>query len=235
MLRTLGLALIACLVATQAKGYSTEGCKGRKDPYKGNPPTPKQLVREGKLADKLVPLDESLAGIKIALKYKTAANFTGKSLYPATAKCWLRPALAKALKRAVTHLGRGGFGLIIYDCYRPWSAQVRLWSACPKRGLVGDPAKGSHHNRGAAVDLGIFRLSDGSILEMPSEFDDLSRRARHSYTGSTPAAREHRRWLKVIMRRAGLRSIPSEWWHYQLPGSRRFEPLDLSLDESDGR
>ncbi len=235
MLRTVGLALIALLLAPEAKGYSTEGCKGRKDPYRGKPPAPKGMVRSGDIKNKLVTLDASIKGIKVDLKYKTSANFTQKPLYPASAKCWLLPALATKLKQATKRLARGGFGLVVYDCYRPWSVQVSLWQACPKRGLVGDPAKGSHHNRGAAVDLGIYRLSDGKILAMPSAFDDLSHRARHNYQGSTPAAREHRRWLRLTMQRVGLRPIASEWWHYQLPGAGRFQTLDLRLGGSEGR
>jgi D-alanyl-D-alanine dipeptidase len=234
MARTLSLALIASLFAAQAKGYGTEGCKGRKDPYQGNPPAPKQLIKSGKLTDNLVALDESPAGIIVDLKYKTAANFTGKALYPKMAKCWLRPALAQALTRASELLGRGGFGLIVYDCYRPWSVQVQLWTACPKRGLVGDPTRGSHHNRGAAVDLSIFRLKDGVVLKMPSAFDDLSARARHNYPGGSAEERQHRRWLRVTMQRSGLRSIASEWWHYQLPGARRLSLLDFSLNDGDG-
>jgi len=229
LFRLLALTLISVLLPSQASSFSTEGCLGRKDPYGGSPPKPAGTVSQGQLKTHLIALDDTTPGVRIDLKYTTDANFSRRSLYPKGAKCWLRPALADAIKSATKRLGRGGFGVILYDCYRPWSAQVQLWKACPKLGLVGDPAKGSHHNRGAAIDLGLYRLSDGQVLEMPSAFDDLSHRARHSYQGGSAESREHRRWLRVTMRRAGLRSIGSEWWHYQLPKSRKFPVLDLPL------
>jgi len=219
------LILLSVLLGPEALAHSTEGCRGRVDPYRGKPPKPAGTINSGDLSEHLVPL--TLPGLRQELKYRGADNVTGAPLYPGQATCWVRPKLAKALAAAAKRLARGGFGLIVYDCYRPWSAQVALWSACPKRGLVGDPARGSHHNRGAAVDLGLIRLDDRSILEMPSDFDDLSHRARHSYAGGSEAARTHRSWLLKTMRRVGLRSIGSEWWHYQLPGSRRFPVLDL--------
>ncbi len=227
--RLITISLFLVLLPRQADSFSTEGCAGRKDPYRGKPSKPKGYTATGILSDHLVALDESISGLKLDLKYKTKANFTGRPLYPAKAKCWVRPRLAKAVKAAAKKLGRGGFGLILYDCYRPWSVQVELWKACPKRGLVGDPTRGSHHNRGAAIDVGIYRLSDGTPLEMPTSFDDLSHRARHNYQGGSKHSREHRRWLLVTMRRVGLRPIGSEWWHYQLTGARRMSVLDLPL------
>ena len=229
MFRLIAVSLVLMLLPRQASSFSTDGCKDRKDPYHGRPTKPKAYTASGVLRDYLVVLDESTPGLKLDLKYTTKANFTGRPLYPPDAKCWVRPQLAKAIKAAIQRLGRGGFGLILYDCYRPWTVQVDLWKACPRRGLVGDPTRGSHHNRGAAVDAGLYRLRDGHVLEMPTAFDDLSHRARHNFTGGSQQAREHRRWLLVTMRRAGLRPIGSEWWHYQLPGARRLSILDLPL------
>jgi len=229
LFRLVAISLIIMLLPRQARSFSTEGCQGRKDPYHGQPAKPPNYTAKGALSDHLVALDGSVAGIQLNLKYKTKANFTGQALYPSSAKCWVRPRLAKAIKAATKRLARGGFGLILYDCYRPWAVQVKLWKACPKRGLVGDPTKGSHHNRGTAVDVGLYRLSDGRPLEMPTAFDDLSHRARHNYQGGTKQSREHRRWLLVTMRRVGLRPIGSEWWHYQLRGARGMSVLDLPL------
>ena len=229
LFRVIAISLILMLLPSQADSFSTEGCRGRKDPYRGKPSKPKRYTASGALSDHLVALDDSIAGLKLDLKYKTKANFTGRSLYPASAKCWVRPRLAQAIKAATKRLSRGGFGLILYDCYRPWAVQVDLWKACPKRGLVGDPTRGSHHNRGAAVDVGLYRLGDGRPLEMPTAFDDLSHRARHNYQGGSAQSREHRRWLLVTMQKVGLRPIGSEWWHYQLTGARHLSVLDVPL------
>lgn len=227
----MNFVLILALLALG--GHSTEGCKGRKDIYKGYPPRPPGLVEKGVLAQYLEALDDAIPTVKIDLQYRLTNNFTGHALYPQDARCWLRPELVQALKKAAARLSKGGFGLVVYDCYRPWSVQTKLWTACPKRGLVADPAKGSHHNRGAAVDLGLIRLSDGQPLAMPSAFDDLSHRARHNYSGGSAEARQHRSWLLKTMRRVGLASIGSEWWHYQLRDARRFALLDLPLNSGE--
>jgi D-alanyl-D-alanine dipeptidase len=217
------------VLAPAGAGHSIEGCAGRTDPYAGKPPKPPALIQKGDPKAHLTALRDQIPTLVEALKYASADNITGAPLYPAGTTCWLRPELAKRLSAAARLLAKGGFGLIVFDCYRPWSVQVRLWSVCPKPGLVADPSDASHHNRGAAVDLSLIRLSDQEPLEMPSAFDDLSHRARHNFQGGSRQAREHRRWLRVIMRRVGLRAIASEWWHYQLPQARRFAPLDLAL------
>jgi zinc D-Ala-D-Ala dipeptidase len=226
LLKTLLISQIL-VWASQGAGWSLDGCKRAKDPYRGNPPVPKGLVRSGGVTQRLIPLAGQIPDLREALAYARADNVVGRAVYPAAARCLVHPDLAKALVRAAA-LARGqGFGLLVYDCYRPWRAQVALWSACPKRGLVADPARGSKHNRGVAVDLTLYRLADSVAVSMPSGYDDLSRRARHNYRGGTAQQRRNRGVLKKLMTGAGLRAIGSEWWHYELYRSRRYPLLDV--------
>jgi len=211
-----------------AHAFGVEGCKGRKDPYGGKPPAPKGMAST---TQHLTALKAQLPDLRIELAYGTDQNIMGKPFYPKGADCLVLKPLATALSRAAETLRDRGFGLIAYDCYRPWSVQVELWKACPKRGLVADPKRGSLHNLGAAIDLGLYHLDTGLVAEMPSAFDDLSRRARHNYQGGSKQARIHRGLLLRAMKGAGLRAIGSEWWHYELKGARRrYRVLDAPLE-----
>jgi D-alanyl-D-alanine dipeptidase len=228
LLRSL-IAVQILLWSGPGAAWSVDGCKRASDPYNGNPPVPKGLVRRGPVSDRLVVLADRISDLREALAYAGTDNVIGRAVYPKEARCLVHPALARALAAAAVAARAKGFGLSVYDCYRPWRAQVALWSVCPKRGLVADPARGSKHNRGVAVDLSLYRLADGVPLEMPSGYDDLSRRARHNYRGGTAAQRANRALLKSLMIGAGLRAIGSEWWHYELYRARRYPLLDLPL------
>jgi len=220
------LGLLVCAGAP-ADAFGVEGCKGRKDPYGGKPPAPKGM---GQSAKHLTPLKDTIPDLRVALAYGTDQNVMGRPFYPKGADCLVLKPLAVILQRVAIDLRSQGFGLIAYDCYRPWTVQVELWKACPKRGLVADPKRGSLHNIGAAIDVGLYRLDSGKTVEMPSAFDDLSPRARHNYKGGSKKSRLHRRTLLLAMKKGGLRAIGSEWWHYELRGARRrYQVLDAPL------
>lgn len=227
MIGRIGVLLVVCGLSGAAYAFGVEGCKGRKDPYGGKPPAPKGMKRS---TQHLTPLKKTVPDLRVALAYGTDQNIMGRPFYPKGADCLVLKPLAERLQRAATVLRQQGFGLLAYDCYRPWSVQVELWKACPKRGLVADPKRGSLHNLGAAIDVGLYRLDTGETVPMPSAFDDLSFRARHNYQGGSKQARHHRSILLLAMKNAGLRAIGSEWWHYELKAARRrFPVLDAAL------
>jgi zinc D-Ala-D-Ala dipeptidase len=162
------------------------------------------------------------------LRYATEANFLGRKVYPDDARCLLRPEAVQKLKAAAERLRAQGFRLRLYDCYRPRSVQWEMWKILPKPGYVADPAKGSHHNRGAAVDLGLT-LPDGTEAQMPTPFDTFSRAAHHGYDGAGAVAIRHRELLREAMEAAGFRKNRMEWWHYSLPGAGRLPILEEPL------
>lgn len=163
------------------------------------------------------------------LRYATADNFTGKALYPAGARCLLLRPVALRLSRAAARLAAERYRLVLYDCYRPLAAQRELWRRLPRPGLVADPAKGSNHNRGAAVDVGLV-AADGSAVELPTAFDAFEPRARAGATaGVSPAARRHRDLLRAAMEAAGFRVNRMEWWHFDAPEARGAPVLDVPL------
>jgi D-alanyl-D-alanine dipeptidase len=162
------------------------------------------------------------------VRYATDDNFLHRRLYPA-ARCLLLRPVAERLARAAARLRAEGFRLRIHDCYRPLSVQREMWAAFPRKGYVADPARGSSHNRAAAVDVSLATAAGGDV-EMPTPYDAFERRAWADATaGVSPAARRHRDLLRAAMEREGFRVNRMEWWHYDAPEARRARLLDVPL------
>lgn len=176
----------------------------------------------------LVDVAPLLPRAVLDLRYATPDNFTGRVLYPA-ARCLLRREVAARLVRAAARLEAQGYRLRLYDCYRPLSVQRAMWEAAPRPGFVGDPKKGSLHNRGAAVDVGLSAM-DGTELPMPTAFDAFERRAHADAVDGIPSKLRLRRdRLRAAMEAEGFIVNPREWWHYAARDARRFPILDVPL------
>jgi len=163
----------------------------------------------------LVALKGLVLHVRIDTRYATANNFTGQPIYERPGAYLQRPAAA-ALARVAARLASRGFGLIVYDAYRPWFATKLFWDVVPsdKHVFVADPAKGSRHNRGCAVDLGLYDLRTGKVVSMPSRYDEMSVRAYPDFAGGTDAERAHRALLRAAMEREGFTVYEAEWWHF---------------------
>ncbi|HEX9401616.1 MAG TPA: M15 family metallopeptidase [Anaeromyxobacter sp.] len=178
----------------------------------------------------LVDVGRALPDAVIDLRYRTPSNFLGRAVYPENARCLLLPVVAARLGRAAARLRARGLRLRLYDCYRPLAVQREMWRLFPRKGFVADPAKGSNHNRGAAVDVGLA-ARDGSEIELPTPFDAFEPRARADATaGVSKAARRNRDLLRAAMEAAGFRVNRVEWWHYDAPEARGAPVLDVALD-----
>ncbi len=176
----------------------------------------------------LVDIKRVNAQIRVDIRYATKNNFTHRPLY-AQARCLLRPAVAARLSRVQTDLAVKGIGLKVYDCYRPLSVQKQMWKLVPDDRYVANPAQGSRHNRGSAVDLTLVDR-DGNELEMPTSFDDFSDRAHVDYPRVSQSARQHRAILQQAMKRQGFAPLQTEWWHFDDPSWRQYPLLDVPLD-----
>ena len=150
--------------------------------------------------------------LRLDLRYATARNFTHQRLY-AHARCLLQAPVAARLGDVERELRARGLGLLVFDCYRPLSVQRRMWALVPDERYVSDPAKGSRHNRGAAVDVTVVD-GRGHPLAMPSDYDDFSVRAHRDYAGGSDEARANRALLEAVMARHGFVGLPTEWWHF---------------------
>jgi D-alanyl-D-alanine dipeptidase len=177
----------------------------------------------------LVDLAAVVPGVVLDVRYATPENFLGRALYPVPRALLRRPA-AEALAAAQRELAAEGLGLQVWDAYRPYAVTVAMWEPIRDPDYVADPAKGSRHNRGCAVDVTLVRLATGEELAMPTAHDDFSERAAHGYADLTPEALANRERLRAVMERHGFAPLPSEWWHYDFAGWERFELLDLPLE-----
>lgn len=161
--------------------------------------------------------------IKLDIRYACSNNFMGIPLYERAAAYLQRPA-AEALKRAQEALAAQGYGLLIHDAYRPWFVTWMFWEATPPDAhmFVADPAKGSRHNRGCAVDLTLYDLKTGEVVEMPSRYDEFSGRAYADFVGGTTKQRALRAVLREAMTTQGFEVYPEEWWHFDFHDWRRY-------------
>lgn len=175
-------------------------------------------------------VDLASLGIPLDIRYATNDNFMKTTLYPA-AKAYLRAPAAEALVGVQRELAAQGIGIKIFDAYRPYRVTVAMWEPIRNPDYVADPAKGSRHNRGAAVDLTLIDLATGQELPMPTPYDDFTPRAHHDFTELPPEALRNRALLRETMVQHGFDPLPSEWWHYDFRGWERFELMDVGLED----
>jgi len=166
------------------------------------------------LKGKFVNIKSLSSDIILDIKYATADNFLKQAVYDC-GECYLREATAKALLAAQKEFVKRGYSLKLFDCYRPLSVQKKMWKILPGTHYVANPAKGSKHNRGAAVDLTLVDLATGKELDMGTPFDTFSPRAHHTYTQLPKEVLDNRKLLKEVMDKYNFKSIYSEWWHYE--------------------
>jgi len=166
------------------------------------------------------------------IRYATDDNFLGRAVYDAP-RCLLVPDAAERLRAAERTLRAEGYGLIVWDCYRPRSVQYAMWEILPDPDYVADPARGSRHNRGAAVDVGL-RALDGRTIQLPTAHDDFTPRAHRDAADLPPEAIANRERLERAMTGAGWVPLSTEWWHFDAPGWERHPLRDDPLGSAAG-
>ena len=170
--------------------------------------------------------------IKLEIRYATPNNFLGRPVYKESRAFLQRPA-AEALLRANRKAREQGYGLLVFDGYRPWSVTKIFWDSTPqdKKQFVANPSQGSRHNRGCAVDLTLYDLRSGKEVEMPSEYDEMTDRAYPNYSGGTPEQRRRREILREAMESAGFTVYEFEWWHFDYKDWKQYRILDIGFDQ----
>jgi D-alanyl-D-alanine dipeptidase len=193
----------------------------------GPPKTP-EATRTADLVE-LVKLDPT---IKLDIRYAGTNNFLGKPVYKEPRAFLQRPA-AEALVKAHHELARSGYGLLIHDGYRPWAITKLFWDMTSgfQREFVADPATGSKHNRGCAVDLTMYDLATGQAVEMPGGYDEMTPRSDPDYPGGTAEQRARRDLLRKAMERHDFTVEPNEWWHFNFKDWKEYPILDIAFSE----
>jgi D-alanyl-D-alanine dipeptidase len=200
----------------------------RAEALKAQPPREQGTFLKPNLLE-LVKLDPT---IKLDIRYATSNNFLGTPVYTQPRAFLQRPA-AEALLRAHRELKAQGYGLIIHDGYRPWYVTKIFWDATPddKRIFVADPAEGSRHNRGCAVDLSLYDLKTGEEVKMPSGYDEMTHRAFADYSGGTTDERARRALLRHAMEKQGFTVYPQEWWHFDYKDWKQYPILNVKFED----
>ena len=192
-----------------------------------------QPLETGKqfLPDNLVELVQLDSTLKLDIRYATAANFMHRPMYT-QARAFLQRPAAEALVRVNRKLRSHGYGLLIFDGYRPWAVTKKFWDETPpeKRSFVADPAKGSKHNRGCAVDLSLYSLKTGKEIIMPSPYDDFTAKASPAYKGGTRRQRHMRDFLRRALEAEGFSVNVGEWWHFDYWEWEKYRVMDVPFE-----
>jgi D-alanyl-D-alanine dipeptidase len=180
----------------------------------------------------LVDLAKLDSRIRLDIRYATADNFLSTPVYT-SARAFLQRPAAEALLRAHRELSKSGYGLLIFDAYRPWYVTRIFWDATPpdKHVFVANPAKGSRHNRGCAVDLSLYELATGREVPMPGGYDEMSDRSYANYAGGTAVQRANRRLLRLAMEKQGFTVYKKEWWHFDYRDWPRYAIGNIPFEE----
>ena len=192
------------------------------------PPKDPKATRTADLVE-LVKLDPT---IKLDIRYAGSNNFLGKPVYK-EARAFLQRPAAEALLAAHKDLARAGYGLMIHDGYRPWAITKLFWDMTTgfQREFVADPKTGSKHNRGCAVDLTIYDLATGKVVEMPGGYDEMTPRSYPDYPGGPPEPRAKRDLLRKAMESHGFTVESNEWWHFNFRDWPLYPILDIAFGE----
>ena len=200
----------------------------RAEAVKAQPPTETGPFRQPDLVE-LVKLDPT---VKLDIHYASDNNFMGAPFYT-QARAFLQRLAAEALVRANRKLHEQGYGLLIFDAYRPWYVTKMFWDGTPAEDheYVADPSQGSKHNRGCAVDLTAYDLRTAQPLDMPSTYDEMSERAHSDYAGGTPQQNANRALLRNDLEAEGFTVNPEEWWHFDYRDWQLYPIMNVAFEE----
>ncbi|MEO1984801.1 MAG: serine hydrolase, partial [Fuerstiella sp.] len=193
-----------------------------------SPPPEPGDYRDPDLVD-LPSLDPT---IKLDIRYASTNNFTGAVFYKQPRAFMQRPA-AEAVVRAHRRLKEQGLGLLIHDAYRPWHVTKMFWDATPDalKDFVANPARGSRHNRGCAVDLTLYDLSTGEPIQMVAGYDEFSPRSFPLYPGGTSRQHWYRELLRRTMEAEDFTIYEFEWWHFDYKDWKKYRIGNLTFEQ----
>jgi len=204
----------------------------RRDALAAQPPT-----EEGRTGiPDLVELRTLDPSIRYDIRYAGSNNFMGVPFYESEHAFMQRPA-AEAVVRVHRNLKKRGYGLVIFDAYRPWAVTKMFWDATPAsmKDFVADPSQGSRHNRGCAVDVTLYDLATGRPIEMVSGYDEFTERAYPWYQGGTTLRRWHRDLLRSAMEAEGFSVYEYEWWHFDYELWRKYPIMAETFEQMQSR
>ena len=227
-----GILVLAVSAFAQQGPFDSRGSGSAATTLAQDRPKDPAATRPADLVE-LVKLDPT---IKLDIRYAGTNNFLGKPVYKESRAFLQRPA-AEALLKAHRELARSGYGLMIHDGYRPWAITKLFWDMTSgfQREFVANPATGSKHNRGCAVDLTMYDLATGQAVDMPGGYDEMTPRSYPDYPGGAPEARAKRDLLRKAMESHDFTVEPNEWWHFNYVAWKEYPILDIPFGDITGR
>ena len=181
----------------------------------------------------LVDLEKFIPGIVLDIRYATTNNFIHQKIYN-LAKAYSRRSVAEALKKAQTDFNKLGYGVKMFDAYRPYSATVKFYELHHDTTYVASPYRGSRHNRGCALDMTIVDLKTKQEIQMPTEFDSFRKEAWPTTPVNDPVKKKNRDLIIRVMEQNGFKVNASEWWHFDFVGWQGYEVMDIDFEELEG-
>lgn len=180
--------------------------------------------------NELVEIKKAIPNIKLDIRYATKNNFMQQVMYK-QARAFARRPVVAALKKIQNELNKKGYGLKIFDGYRPYAITVEFYKKASDKNFVANPAKGSKHNRGCAVDLTLINLKTGKELVMPTPYDSFSAAAAAKYEKVSPEAKKNRDFLIAIMAKYQMNVLENEWWHYDFSNWKSYDLMDIPFEK----
>ena len=180
--------------------------------------------------NELVEIKKAIPNIKLDIRYATKNNFMQQVMYK-QARAFARKPVVESLKKVQFALNKKGLGLKIFDGYRPYAITVAFYKKASDKSFVANPAKGSKHNRGCAIDLTVINLKTGKELEMATPYDSFSKAAAANYEPVSDVVRKNREYLISIMKKNKLNVLENEWWHYDFQGWQNYNLMDIPFEK----
>jgi len=174
----------------------------------------------------LIDIKKAIPDITLDIRYATRNNFMKEVMYP-QARAFARKPVVAQLKKIQAELRKKGFGLKIYDAYRPYAITVAFYKKASDKNFVANPAKGSVHNRGCAIDLTLINYRSKKEIPMPTPYDSFSPAAAANYKKLSPELIRNRDFLIKTMHAHGFQVLANEWWHFDFIGWQQYELLDI--------
>ena len=176
--------------------------------------------------NELVEIKKAIPTIVLDIRYATKNNFMKQVMYK-KAKAFARKPVVQQLKVIQAELAKKGYGLKIFDAYRPYAITIAFYEKASDKNFVANPAKGSKHNRGCAVDLTIIDLKTGKDVQMPTPYDSFEPAAASHFNNLPAEIIKNRDFLIATMQTHGFKVIYNEWWHFDFIGWQDYDLMDI--------
>lgn len=180
--------------------------------------------------NQLVEIKKVIPNITLDIRYATRNNFMNQVMYK-EARAFARKPVVAQLKRVQLALNKKGYGLKIFDGYRPYAITQAFYKKAKNKNFVANPKKGSKHNRGCAIDLTLIDLKTGKEVQMPTPYDSFAPEASPSYSNLPPSAIKNRALLITTMQSYGFRVLSNEWWHFDFIGWKKYDLMDIPFEK----